>query len=119
MKNEIYEFVRSRKGSRVVVGTKNQRRRIGGEIRGVVLATVVLPPKGDNIVPLIQPKIVFGWSQACLKGGDHFDKGIGINISRTRALNGSPNNKKQPHDAAKIQARLTTRALAYFKGATL
>jgi hypothetical protein len=115
MNNEIYEFVRSRKGSRVVVGTKGQRRRIGGELRGVVLATVMARTGGDNT----QPKIVFGWSQANLKYGDYFDKDIGISIARTRALNGAPNNKKQPHDAAKIQARMETRALACFKGATL
>ena len=109
--SEIYEYVRSRKGSKVFINNKGQKRRIGGQPIGVVLATVLVE---DDTV-----KIVFGWSKANRKGGDTFDKTKGINIARTRAIHGLPKNIKVPGEVKKVQSWLTVRALNYFKGAVL
>jgi hypothetical protein len=107
--NEIYEYVRTQKGSSVFVNSHGQKRRRGGEPIGVVLATVLT--NSDC------PKIVFGWSKANQKSGDIFDKAKGINIARTRAIYGLPKNIKIPAEVAKAQAWLATRAVKYFKGA--
>ena len=113
MKNEIYEYIRSRKGRKTVLNSKGERRRIGGTKVGVVLATVVTD-KLDK-----PPRIVFGWSKANLKGGDQFDVTSGINIARTRALNGPPKDLQTPAEVEKIKSWFAARALTYFKGATL
>jgi hypothetical protein len=116
MNNEIYEFIRSRKGRKTVRNAQGQPRRIGGEKIGVVLATVIDLTKSP--APL-RRKIVFGWSQVNRKAGDFFDKNAALGLARQRAFKGTNPEVKMPNEVAKVQARLATRSAAYFKGATL
>jgi hypothetical protein len=113
MNNEIYEYIRTVKGRKMVKNVKGELRRIGGEKIGLVLATI--HPRG-----LVEaPQILLGWSQCNRKAGDKFDKNAALGIARQRAFKGTPADVETPREATVVLNRMAIRAAKCFKGATL
>lgn len=80
---------------------REDRGRLAGQPRGIVLASVV------------DGKISIGWSYTKNSAGDRFDKNLGLEIATARLSTGT--NSKVPNLVGKVITKMRDRAKAYFK----